>query len=151
MFGYPNKQLIPEYGRYLLVGIANVIVLFILYQLFVLLDPIPRYTLGVAFFISESIGSIMSHYLHRKITFKSSSPYGVSLAKTIIIYAVSIAIASILHYYVADVWLATDSNSKLLEYLSWYLNVALVGTLAFFALRFIAFPPSDDSLGKIEE
>lgn len=144
MFGYPIKQLAREYGRYLVVGVFNLLLLFLLYELFVLIDPLPAYTLGVAFLISESIGSVISHYLHRRITFQSSSQYRRSLMKTVVIYAVSIGIASTIHHFVGDVWISDSLNPEMVEYVSWYLNIALVGTLAFLALRFIAFPPSDD-------
>jgi putative flippase GtrA len=144
MFGYPIKQLAREYGRFLVVGVFNVLVCFLLYELFVLIDPLPAYTLGVAFLISESISSVISHYLHRRVTFQSSSPYGRSLKRTLVIYAVSIGIASIIHHFVADVWVSDNLNPQMVEYVSWYLNTALVGMIAFLALRFIAFPPSDD-------
>jgi|GEM_PF-6255711 putative flippase GtrA len=40
MFGYPIKQLAREYGRYLVVGVFNLLLLFLLYELFVLINPL---------------------------------------------------------------------------------------------------------------
>lgn len=144
MFGYPIKQLAREYGRFLIVGLFNVLVCLILYELFVFLDPLPAYTLGVAFWLSEGLSCIVAHNLHRRITFRSSSPYARSLTLTLTIYATSISIASYIHHLVAEVWDGGGYNPLLVEYGSWYFNTALVGMIAFLALRFIAFPPSDD-------
>ena len=142
---YNNTELfLRESLRFTVVGAFNTSICFILYKLFVFLDPWPAYTLGFAFFLSEGLSCIVAHYLHRRITFRSSSPYGRSLTLTLIIYAASIAIASFIHHMVADVWDGGNFDPFIVEHVSWFLNTALVGVIAFLALRFIAFPPSDE-------
>ena len=141
---YTPELFFRESIRFTIVGAFNTSICFILYKIFVYLDPWPAYTLGFAFFLSEGLSCIVAHYLHRRVTFRSSSPYGRSLTLTLIIYATSIAIASFIHHMVADVWDGGDFDPVIVEHVSWFLNTALVGVIAFLALRFIAFPPSDD-------
>ncbi|MFL2978947.1 MAG: hypothetical protein DBX05_06350 [Candidatus Poseidoniales archaeon] len=145
MSGYSLNRLVREMGRFAVVGAFNVLVCLILYEIFVFLDPWPAYTLGFAFWLSEGLSCIVAHYLHRRVTFQSSSPYARSLTLTLIIYGASITIASYFHHFIAEVWDSGDLNPVLVEYGSWYINTALVGVIAFLALRFIAFPPSDDA------
>ena len=136
--------------RFAVVGAFNVLVCLILYEIFVFLDPWPAYTLGFAFWLSEGLSCIVAHYLHRRITFRSSSPYGRSLTLTLIIYGASITIARYIHHFIAEVWDSGDLNPLLVEYGSWYINTAFVGVIAFLALRFIAFPLSDDIIDESE-
>ena len=86
MSSYSLERLFRESIRFTIVGAFNTSICFILYKLFVYLDPWPAYTLGFAFFLSEGLSCIVAHYLHRRITFRSSSPYGRSLTLTLIIY-----------------------------------------------------------------
>ncbi len=144
MSEYSFERLVREAIRFTVVGAFNTSICFILYKLFVYLDPWPAYTLGLAFFLSEGLSCVVAHYLHRRVTFQSSSPYARSLYLTLIIYATSIAIASFIHHMVADVWDGGDFDPFIVEHVSWFFNTALVGVIAFLALRFIAFPPSDD-------
>ena len=141
---YSLERLFRESIRFTVVGAFNTSICFILYKIFVFLDPWPAYTLGFAFFLSEGLSCIVAHYLHRRITFRSSSPYGRSLTLTLIIYATSIAIASSFHHMIAEVWDGGNFDPFIVEHVSWFFNTALVGVIAFLALRFVAFPPSDD-------
>ena len=150
MLDYSFRRLFREMIRFAVVGAFNVLVCLILYEIFVYLDPWPAYTLGFAFWLSEGLSCIVAHYLHRRITFRSSSPYGRSLTLTLIIYGASITIASYFHHFIAEVWDSGDLNPVLVEYGSWYINTALVGVIAFPALRFIAFPLSDDVVDESE-
>ena len=150
MLDYSFRRLFREMIRFAVVGAFNVLVCLILYEIFVDLDPWPAYTLGFAFWLSEGLSCIVAHYLHRRITFRSSSPYGRSLTLTLIIYGASITIASYFHHFIAEVWDSGDLNPALVEYGSWYINTALVGVIAFLALRFIAFPLSDDVVDESE-
>ena len=150
MTTYSLERLVKEMVRFGVVGAFNVIVCLILYEIFVYLDPWPDYTLGFAFWLSEGLSCIVAHYLHRRVTFRSVSPYARSLTLTLIIYATSISIASYFHHLIAEVWDGGGYNPLLVEYGSWYLNTALVGVIAFLALRFIAFPLTDDIQEKSE-
>ena len=79
----------------------------------------------------------------RWFTFRSTSPYGRSLALTMAVYTILLIISTFSQAILAD-RMGFDHLAV------WALNTAAFGFLSFIALRFIAFPMSDGTISVRE-
>ncbi|SVA07248.1 uncharacterized protein METZ01_LOCUS60102, partial [marine metagenome] len=125
------------------VGCINVVVFFILYYWLYGMQLLEDYPAATAWAISYFVSSWQAHYLHRWLTFESPSGYTKSLAVTLAIYTILLAVSTASTAYFADIL-------GLNHLYSWAANTAAFGFLAFLALRMFAFPLSDGRITRQE-
>ena len=137
------STLAREYALFCLVGTFNLAVFFLMYLAsYSLLDGV-HYRAATSWSVSYLLSSILSHSMHRWFTFKSLSPYGKSLVKTMAVYSIMLVVSTASQALLAD---SMGYNHILV----WALNTLAFGLASFIALRFIAFPSSDGSISVRE-
>ena len=122
---------------------VHVVVFFILYYWLYGMQLSEDYPAATAWAISYFVSSWQAHYLHRWLTFESPSGYTKSLAVTLAIYTILLAVSTASTAYFADIL-------GLNHLYSWAANTAAFGFLAFLALRMFAFPLSDGRITRQE-
>ena len=141
---YNFRTLVVEYAYFCAVGAVNVLIFLAMYYVaYSTIEASNEYRAAIAWSPSYLISSIISHSMHRWFTFRSTSPYGRSLALTMAVYTILLIISTFSQAILAD--------RMGFNYLAvWALNTAAFGFLSFIALRFIAFPMSDGTISVRE-
>ena len=135
---YSREDFSKDFGRYFVIACLNSVFMFAVYQLLYWLDPLKAYTAEFAWFFSFIIGTVEAHYVHRRVTFKSTAGYGESLSWMIFVYTI-IGILSTLT-------ISELTRTFEIQYqLAWVINNILFGLVYFAGLRLLAFPPEVDS------
>ena len=140
---YNLRRLVVEYAYFCAVGTLNVLIFFGLYSLAYSVSESIEYRAASAWSISYLVSSIISHSMHRWFTFRSISPYGRSLALTMVVYTILLIISTFSQAILAD-RMGFDHLAV------WALNTVAFGFLSFIALRFVAFPMSDGTISVRE-
>ena len=140
---YSWIRLLIEYVIYCAVGCINVAVFFALYYLLYNMELSDSYQAATAWSIAYFISSWQAHFLHRWLTFESSSGYKESLVTMMVIYTVLLAISTASTAYFVD-------TLGINHFYSFAGNAAAFGFLAFLALRTFAFPLSDGRITRKE-
>jgi putative flippase GtrA len=112
--------------------------MFALYQLFYWTDPLNMYRGEVAWFFSFILGTLEAHYVHRRVTFKSNTPYGESLYWMFFVYTIILVLST----------LTISSLIRTFEVqyqIAWVINNCIFGLVYFAGLRLLAFPPEVDA------
>ena len=140
---YDLRTLVVEYAYFCAVGTLNVLIFFVMYSVAYSIVGEIEYRAASAWSVSYLLSSLISHSMHRWFTFRSTSPYGRSLALTMAVYTILLIISTFSQAILAD--------SMGFNHLAvWALNTAAFGFLSFIALRFIAFPMSDGTISVRE-
>ena len=140
---YNLRTLVVEYAYFCAVGTLNVLIFFAMYYFAYPIAGEIEYRSASAWSVSYLLSSIISHSMHRWFTFRSTSPYGRSLALTMAVYTILLIISTFSQAILAD-RMGFDHLAV------WALNTAAFGFLSFIALRFIAFPMSDGTISVRE-
>ena len=140
---YSLRRLAFEYAYFCAVGTFNVLIFLGLYSIAYSLFESIEYRAASAWSISYLLSSIISHSMHRWFTFRSISPYGRSLALTMVVYTILLIISTFSQAILAD-RMGFDHLAV------WALNTVAFGFLSFIALRFVAFPMSDGTISVRE-
>ena len=91
-----------------------------------------------AWFVAFGIGTVEAHYVHRRFTFKSTTPYKESLFWMMLVYSIIAVVSSI------TIW-ALVNMLDIDPYVAWVINNCMFGLAYFAGLRLLAFPPELDS------
>ena len=140
---YNLRTLVVEYAYFCAVGTLNVLIFLAMYYVAYSIVGGIEYRAASAWSVSYLLSSIISHSMHRWFTFRSTSPYGRSLALTMAVYTILLIISTFSQAILAD-------NMGFNHLAVWALNTAAFGFLSFIALRFIAFPMSDGTISVRE-
>ena len=140
---YNLRTLVVEYAYFCVVGTLNVLIFFAMYSVAYSIAGEIEYRAASAWSVSYLLSSLISHSMHRWFTFRSTSPYGRSLALTMAVYTILLIISTFSQAILAD-RMGFDHLAV------WALNTAAFGFLSFIALRFIAFPMSDGTISVRE-
>ena len=140
---YDLRTLVVEYAYFCAVGTLNVLIFFVMYSVAYSIVGEIEYRAASAWSVSYLLSSLISHSMHRWFTFRSTSPYGRSLALTMAVYTILLIISTFSQAILAD-RMGFDHLAV------WALNTAAFGFLSFIALRFIAFPMSDGTISVRE-
>jgi len=137
---YTRQQLTREFFRYMFMAIFNSIFFFVIYWLlyegakYSSIGILNQYPETFAWFVSFAIGTVEAHYIHRRFTFKSSTPYKESLFWMFAVYSVIAVLSSI------TIWVLVH-KLEINYMVSWVINNAMFGLAYFAGLRLLAFPP----------
>ena len=140
---YNLRTLVVEYAYFCAVGTLNVLIFLAMYYVAYSIVGGIEYRAAIAWSVSYLLSSIISHSMHRWFTFRSTSPYGRSLALTMAVYTILLIISTFSQAILAD-------NMGFNHLAVWALNTAAFGFLSFVVLRFIAFPMSDGTISVRE-
>jgi len=140
---YNLRRLVVEYAYFCAVGTLNVLIFLAMYSFAYSISGEIQYRAASAWSVSYLLSSLISHTMHRWFTFRSTSPYGRSLALTMVVYTILLIISTFSQAILADE-MGFDHLAV------WALNTAAFGFLSFIALRFIAFPMSDGTISVRE-
>ena len=140
---YNLRTLVVEYAYFCAVGTLNVLIFLAMYYVAYSIVGGIEYRAASAWSVSYLLSSIISHSMHRWFTFRSTSPYGRSLALTMAVYTILLIISTFSQAILAD-------NMGFNHLAVWALNTAAFGFLSFVVLRFIAFPMSDGTISVRE-
>ena len=141
---YTRQKMTREFFRYMFMAIFNSIFFFVIYWLLhegakgSSIGILNQYPETFAWFVSFAIGTVEAHYIHRRFTFKSSTPYKESLFWMFAVYSVIAVLSSI------TIWVLVH-KLDLNFMVAWVINNAMFGLAYFAGLRLLAFPPELDS------
>ena len=135
---YTRQKMTREFFRYMFMAIFNSIFFFVLFYLLLIWDPLNMYPEVFAWFVAFGIGTVEAHYVHRRFTFKSSTPYKESLFWMMLVYSIIAVVSSITIWMLVNM-LDIDPN------VAWVINNCMFGLAYFAGLRLLAFPPELDS------
>ncbi len=131
-------KLFAEYLRFNIIGALNVLFFFALNYIFDWLDVSSYKSLSV-WAPSWIIGAFEAHAAHRWITFRSNAAYKESLKWAALVYGVTAVASTLSVYLLADLHTVN-------YWVAWAINTVTFGFATFLGLRYLAFPPSIDTV-----
>jgi len=126
------RQLSNEMLRWVVVGAFNVAVFWSTYALLYTLELFDTYNEVYSWAIAFIIGSVVAHYTHRKITFRSDAKYLPSFWRAMIVYTTSFTLSTTSEYIMIEEW-------QISHIVALVANTAIFGAMGFFGMRFFAF------------
>ena len=135
---YTRQKMTKEFFRYMFMAIFNSVFFFVLFYLLLIWDPLNMYPEVFAGCVAVGSGTVEAHYVHRRFTFKSTTPYKESLFWMMLVYSIIAVVSSITIWMLVNM-LDIDPN------VAWVINNCMFGLAYFAGLRLLAFPPELDS------
>ena len=126
------RQLSNEMLRWVVVGVFNVAVFWSTYGILYTMKLFNSYNEVYSWAIAFIIGSVVAHYTHRKITFRSDAKYLPSFWRAMIVYATSFTLSTTSEYFLVEELLMNHLVALVI-------NTAVFGAMGFFGMRFFAF------------
>ena len=126
------QQFSNEIKRWIVVGTFNVIVFWSLYGILYKLNLFGNYNEVYSWAISFIIGSIVAHYTHRRLTFRSDAKYMQSFWRAMVVYTTSFTLSTTSEYFMIE-------SLRVDHLVALVINTSVFGALGFLGMRFFAF------------
>ena len=126
------RQLSNEMLRWVVVGLFNVAIFWSIYGTLYTLELFNSHNEVYSWATAFIIGSIVAHYTHRKITFRSDAKYLPSFWRAMVVYATSFTLSTTSEYFMVEELLIN-------HLIALVINTAVFGAMGFFGMRFFAF------------
>jgi putative flippase GtrA len=125
---------LPEntFGRYMVIGLMNLIVFYLFYESLFLILENKKFGASLSWASAWILGSVFAHWTHRKWTFNTTLNAKRTMATAFAVYTIGL-IGSTACFALAVEFL------KINHRISWAVNCALWGVLDYLGLREIAF------------
>ena len=126
------QQFSNEILRWVVVGLFNVAVFWSAYGILYMMYFFQEYNEVYSWAIAFILGSIVAHYTHRKITFRSDARYLPSFWRAMVVYSTSFVLSTTSEYYLVE-------HLMVNHLVALVVNTAVFGAMGFFGMRFFAF------------